>query len=101
MNDMTRQNVTGGDVLVDTLIAHGVDTAFTVSGESFLAVLEAVRRTRNQIRLVTTRHEGGGAFAADVREWRTSGTDGLRVDSYHSNVIHSYAYIYIFDDISI
>ena len=66
MNDMTRHNVTGGDVLVDTLIAHGVDTAFTVSGESFLAVLEALRRTRNQIRLVTTRHEGGGSFAAEA-----------------------------------
>jgi acetolactate synthase-1/2/3 large subunit len=58
--------VTGGDVLVDTLIAHGVDTAFTVSGESFLAVLEALRRARNQIRLITTRHEGGGAFAAEA-----------------------------------
>ena len=66
MNDMTRHNVTGGDVLVDTLIAHGVDTAFTVSGESFLAVLEALRRSRNQIRLVTTRHEGGGSFAAEA-----------------------------------
>jgi len=66
MNDMTRHNVTGGDVLVDTLIAHGVDTAFTVSGESFLAVLEALRRNRNQIRLVTTRHEGGGSFAAEA-----------------------------------
>ena len=46
MNDAIQQMVTGGDVLVDTLIAHGVDTAFTVSGESFLAVLEALRRTR-------------------------------------------------------
>ena len=66
MNDVTEQIVTGGDVLVDTLIAHGVDTAFTVSGESFLAVLEALRRTRNQISLITTRQEGGGAFAAEA-----------------------------------
>jgi acetolactate synthase-1/2/3 large subunit len=66
MNDVTEHTVTGGDVLVDTLIAHGVDTAFTVSGESFLAVLEALRRKRNQISLITTRHEGGGSFAADA-----------------------------------
>ncbi len=66
MNDVTEQVVTGGDVLVDTLIAHGVDTAFTVSGESFLAVLEALRRKRNQISLTTTRHEGGGSFAAEA-----------------------------------
>ncbi|MBT6428993.1 MAG: thiamine pyrophosphate-binding protein [Rhodospirillaceae bacterium] len=66
MNDASKQTVTGGDILVDTLIAHGVDTAFTVSGESFLAVLEALRRKRNQIQLVTTRHEGGGAFATEA-----------------------------------
>ena len=51
----------GGDAVVETLIEHGVDTAFTVSGESFLPVLEALRRHRNTVRLVTTRHEGGAA----------------------------------------
>ena len=66
MNDVTEQTMTGGDVLVDTLISHGVDTAFTVTGESFLAVLEALRRKRNQISLITTRVEGGGAFAAEA-----------------------------------
>ncbi len=66
MNDVTEHVITGGDVLVDTLIAHGVDTAFTVSGESFLAVLEALRRKRNQISLITTRHEGGGSFATEA-----------------------------------
>jgi len=56
----------GGSLLVDTLIAHGIDTAFTVPGESFLAVLEALRQKRNSIRLVTVRHEGGGGFAAEA-----------------------------------
>ena len=56
----------GGDAVVETLIEHGVDTAFTVSGESFLPVLEALRRHRNTVRLVTTRHEGGAAFAAEA-----------------------------------
>ena len=54
----------GGDALVDTLLAFGVDTGFTVPGESFLNVLEALRVKRDSFRLVSTRHESGGAFAA-------------------------------------
>jgi len=56
----------GGDILVETLVRNGVDTAFTVPGESFLSVLEALRRQRNRIRLITSRHEGGGGFAAEA-----------------------------------
>lgn len=56
----------GGDALVEALVAHGVDTAFTVPGESFLSVLEALRRNRNAIRLITVRQEGGGTFAAEA-----------------------------------
>ncbi len=64
---MTRKTgVTGGDALVETLCAHGVDTAFTVSGESFLYVLDAMRRRPDRIRLLATRHEGGAAFAAEA-----------------------------------
>ena len=54
----------GGDALVDTLLALGVDAGFTVPGESFLNVLEALRVKRDSFRLVSTRHESGGAFAA-------------------------------------
>lgn len=60
------RTMNGGDAVVETLIALGVDTSFTVSGESFLPVLEAMRRNRNAMRLVTTRHEGGAAFAAEA-----------------------------------
>lgn len=56
----------GGDALVDALIALGVDTGFTVPGESFLNVLEALRVKRDSFRLVSTRHESGGAFAAEA-----------------------------------
>ena len=56
----------GGAALVETLAAHGVDTGFTVPGESFLPVLEALRLRRNSFRLVTVRHESGGSFAADA-----------------------------------
>ena len=53
-----------GAALVEALIDAGLDTAFTVPGESFLPVLEAMRRHRNRIQLVSVRQEGGGAFAA-------------------------------------
>jgi acetolactate synthase-1/2/3 large subunit len=56
--------VNGGDALVATLVAHGVDTAFCVPGESYLAVLEALRLNANRIRLIVTRHESGATYAA-------------------------------------
>ncbi len=51
------------DALVDTLVQHGVDRAFSVPGESFLPVLDALL-DRPQIDLVTCRHEGSAALAA-------------------------------------
>ena len=56
----------GGEALVRTMIAHGIEVGFTVPGESFLTVLEALRRQRNRFRLVSVRQEGGGAFAAEA-----------------------------------
>ena len=66
MNITPQTGATGGDALVETLCAHGVDTAFTVSGESFRYVLDARRRRPDRIRLLATRHEGGAAFAAEA-----------------------------------
>jgi acetolactate synthase-1/2/3 large subunit len=54
----------GGAAVVDVLRAKGVTQFFTVPGESFLPVLEALR-TQDQIRVVTNRHESGAAFAAE------------------------------------
>jgi acetolactate synthase I/II/III large subunit len=58
--------MTGGDALVQTLLAHGVVQGFGVPGESYLAVLEALRRERARFRLVVTRHESGAAFAGEA-----------------------------------
>lgn len=54
----------GGDAVAEALIALGVDTGFTVPGESFLSILEALRVRRNAFRLLSTRHESGATFAA-------------------------------------
>ncbi len=54
---------TGGRLLVDQLVAQGCDRIFTVPGESFLAVLDALHDTP-AIDLVVCRQEGGAAFMA-------------------------------------
>tara|TARA_Y100000994_G_scaffold101791_1_gene83803 strand:+ start:1450 stop:3090 length:1641 start_codon:yes stop_codon:yes gene_type:complete len=56
----------GGEAVVETLITHGVDTAFTVPGESFLYALEGMRQNADKIRVVSVRQEGGGAFMAEA-----------------------------------
>ena len=50
--------------LVDALIAHGVDRAFCVPGESYLAVLDAMFDTGGQFDFVNCRNEGGAGFMA-------------------------------------
>ena len=54
---------TGGRILVDQLVAQGCDRLFTVPGESFLAVLDALVDVP-AIEVVTCRQEGGVAFMA-------------------------------------
>jgi acetolactate synthase-1/2/3 large subunit len=56
---------TGGQILVDQLKIHQVDTVFCVPGESYLAVLDALGDATS-IRLVTCRQEGGAAMMADA-----------------------------------
>ncbi|WP_306319019.1 MULTISPECIES: thiamine pyrophosphate-dependent enzyme [unclassified Streptomyces] len=55
---------TGGQVLVDQLRAHGVDTVHGVPGESYLAVLDALYDA--PVRMVVCRHEGGAGYMAEA-----------------------------------
>ena len=45
---------TGGQVLADQLKIHGVDTAFCVPGESYLAVLDGLYDTKGELDLAMT-----------------------------------------------
>ena len=56
----------GGHILVDNLIAQGVDIAFGVPGESFLAVLDGFYERRDDIRFIVCRQEGGAANMAEA-----------------------------------
>jgi acetolactate synthase-1/2/3 large subunit len=55
---------TVAELVAATLRSAGVRIAFTVAGESFLAILDAL--TAAGIRVVATRHEGAAAFAAEA-----------------------------------
>jgi acetolactate synthase-1/2/3 large subunit len=56
----------GGQVLIDALHIHGVDTVFCVPGESYLAALDALAGAGNKIRTITCRHEGSAAYMAEA-----------------------------------
>ena len=60
-NDGTR---TGGEILVDQLVLHGVRHAFCVPGESYLAALDAFHD--RDIALTVCRHESGAAMMAEA-----------------------------------
>ena len=66
MTTPTSNMRTGGQILVDALKTHGCDTAFCVPGESYLATLDALYDSSNDIRLVVCRQEGGAANMADA-----------------------------------
>ena len=59
---------TVADVLVETLVAHGVDTVLGMVGHSNLGFADALRRAedRGELRFVGIRHEGAAAFAASA-----------------------------------
>jgi acetolactate synthase-1/2/3 large subunit len=53
------------DRIVDVLAGAGVQRAYTVPGESFLPLLDALERS-DRVSLVSTRHESGAAFMAEA-----------------------------------
>ena len=57
--------LSGGQLVVAALRAHQVEMAFSVAGESYLEVLDALYDAP-EIRLVTCRQEGGAAFMAEA-----------------------------------
>ena len=56
----------GGQVLVDQLRIHGVDTVFCVPGESYLTVIDALHDAQNEIKTVACRQEGGATNMAEA-----------------------------------
>jgi acetolactate synthase-1/2/3 large subunit len=66
---------TGGEVLMDCLLALGARRGFGVPGESYLALLDAMHDAAG-FQFVNARHEGGAAFMAEAHG-KLTGEPGL------------------------
>ena len=62
--DVSLAPTTGGQLVVDELLLHDVDTLFCVPGESYLPVLDALYDVTDRMRLISCRHESGAAMMA-------------------------------------
>jgi acetolactate synthase I/II/III large subunit len=82
---------TGARILVDQLVVHGVDHAFCIPGESYLAVLDALRDA--PIRLVVARHEAGAANMAEAYG-KLTGRPGICLVTRAPGATHAAAGIY-------
>jgi acetolactate synthase-1/2/3 large subunit len=60
----TQQPASGADIVVQSLVNHGVDTIFSYPGGASIPLHQAMTRFRDKIRVILPRHEQGGGFAA-------------------------------------
>jgi acetolactate synthase-1/2/3 large subunit len=60
-----RGATTGADVLVESLVRHGVEVIFAYPGGASMPMHQALTRHRERIRTILPRHEQGGIFAAE------------------------------------
>ena len=65
---------TGGQVLVDQLLVHGVKQLFCVPGESYLAALDALHDAKVEVTIC--RQEGGAAMMAEA-QGKLTGQPGI------------------------
>ncbi|MGD0381913.1 MAG: thiamine pyrophosphate-binding protein, partial [Thermoguttaceae bacterium] len=56
------QITSGADILVQTLVNHGVDTIFAYPGGASMPLHQALTRFRDKVRVILPRHEQGGGF---------------------------------------
>jgi len=54
----------GADILVQSLVNHGVETIFAYPGGCSMPLHQALTRVADKLRTILPRHEQGGAFAA-------------------------------------
>lgn len=58
------KTMTTGDVLAESLVAHGVDTVFGIPGAHMYDFNDALARRSDRLRFITTRHEQGAGYMA-------------------------------------
>ncbi|MGO9470894.1 MAG: biosynthetic-type acetolactate synthase large subunit [Isosphaeraceae bacterium] len=76
MTKVAARPLTGADVLVESLVRHGVEVLFAYPGGASMPLHQALTRYRSNIRTILPRHEQGGIFAAEGYA-RASGKPGV------------------------
>ena len=66
----------GADVVVESLIRHGVDVIFAYPGGASMPLHQSLTHAKDRIRTILPRHEQGGGFAAQGYA-RTTGRPGV------------------------
>ena len=70
------QLVTGADVVVQSLVNHGVEVIFAYPGGASMPLHQALTRFKDRLRTILPRHEQGGSFAAQGYA-RSTGKPGV------------------------
>ncbi|MEE2746753.1 MAG: thiamine pyrophosphate-binding protein [Pseudomonadota bacterium] len=64
IKNLQKQLMSGGEAIVKSLLANGVDTVFGIPGAQTYPIFDALARVQTKIRTVGTRHEQGAAYMA-------------------------------------
>ncbi len=70
------QLMSGADILVKSLVDHGVEVVFAYPGGASMPMHQALTRYADRLRTILPRHEQGGAFAAQGYA-RSTGRPGV------------------------
>jgi acetolactate synthase I/II/III large subunit len=70
------QKLSGADILVQSLIRHGVDTVFAYPGGASMPLHQSLTKVTDKLRTILPRHEQGGGFMAQGYA-RTTGKVGV------------------------
>ncbi|MCA9176996.1 MAG: biosynthetic-type acetolactate synthase large subunit [Planctomycetales bacterium] len=70
------QLLTGADILVKSLVDHGVEVLFAYPGGCSMPLHQALTRYKDRLRTILPRHEQGGTFAAQGYA-RSTGRPGV------------------------
>jgi acetolactate synthase-1/2/3 large subunit len=57
--------MSGADILVESLIRHGVEVVFAYPGGASMPIHQALTRVADRLRTILPRHEQGGGFMAE------------------------------------
>ena len=82
------ERMTGGDAIINAVLAHGVDTVFALPGVQTYPIMDALQRAGNRVRVIGPRHEQAAAYMA-VGYAKATGRPGICSVVPGPGVLHS------------